>query len=714
MRGGSVRIPLRGHERNLNSLRYTTIGSPRHGSLSAVEQYAGPESQGPGHVVYTHDDDEDSTADSFFFEVRAPATNLRGRGRVDIRIVDEPARLQVAPAALDFGETAIGDRPIRRELELANAGGGLLRGVLDLPAPFLLEGDGSFVLGRGERLRIPVLFAPERPGAYVFRVQPLTGDPAVVSLRGEALSPFYVEVADGRFVLQADGSRSAKAVVRNASGHARTVAVVLPEDSPVEPPGSLQLAPGAEGEIALRIPAEHKTAVREFDVLFEGAGHAQVRRFGASAVPAALAVVSGPDFGGVRSGTPARADLVLRNEGGTAAEVRFPEHDSVRPADRAATFTLPPGEELVVPLKLTLKKEQGPPADFPVLFQGNEVPIPVRAEVLAAPFSPTPTPAPAPAPSPAWTLNDDIAYIAGPDGPVLRWREKPGWSNTELHHRPAGAGSWQLYRAAVPRDGFVEWLGSLFRAEEKILAAESGRPGIENTGSEEPVWKSERITEADIAGGIWRLTASRGGEPAGNVTVPFRISGDRLVADGDASVPVAATAVEKSKQAPAKGKKIRASGPETPLASAGIKADRRTALLQIAFAPELGVRGFRLEQGAMVSQIDPASGIPGPPVFEKIQNPDSPVEMLGLAEGEADGKKFTVGMARIGGLLPGTRTYWRIVPSGTSGDLPPTAVVPVDTEPSPPFPWDTVLLAVLFALLAGVAWLRWRSRRVPA
>ncbi len=96
--------------------------------------------------------------------------------------------------------------------------------------------------------------------------------------------------------------------------------------------------------ITLRIPAEHKTAVREFDVLFEGAGHTQVRRFGASAVPAALAVVSGPDFGGVRSGTPARADLVLRNEGGTAAEVRFPEHDSVRPADRAATFTLRPGE----------------------------------------------------------------------------------------------------------------------------------------------------------------------------------------------------------------------------------------------------------------------------------------------------------------------------------------------------------------------------------
>lgn len=723
MRGGSVRIPLRGHERNLNSLRYATIGSPRHGSLSAVEQYEGPESQGPGHVVYTHGDDEDSTADSFAFEVRASATNLRGRGRVDIRIVDAPARLQVSPAALDFGETAIGDRPVRRELELANAGGGILQGVLDLPAPFLLEGDGNFVLGRGERWRIPVLFAPQRPGAYVFRVQPLPGDPAVLSLRGEALSPFSVEVADGRFELQPDGSRSAKAVARNASGQEQTIAVVLPLDSPVESSGLLPLAPGAKGEITLRIPAEHKAALREFEVRFEGVGHAQVHRFGAPAVPASLAVVSGPDFGRVRSGTVARADLVLRNEGGTAAEARFPAHDSIRPADGTTTVTLPPGEELAVPLKLTLKKNQRPPAEFAVLFQGDEVPVPVKAEALAAPSprpastpAPAPAHAPAPAPAPAWTLNDDVAYVAPPAGPTLRWREKAGWGNVELHHRPAGSGrSWQRYGAAARTEGFAAWLASLFRTAKTFLAAEIERPDIDESRAGEPAWNSERIAEADMADGVWRLSASREGEAARDVTVPFRISGDRLVAAEEATLPASKAAQEKTGQAPAaEDKKIRPPGPETPLASAGIKADRRTALLQVAFAPELGVRSFRLEQGAMVSAIDPASGIPGPPAFQKIQNSDAPVELLGLTEVAAEGGKFTVGMARIGGLSPGTRTYWRVVPAGISGDLPPTAVVLVDTEPLPPFPWDKALLAVLFALLAGVVWLRWRSRRVPA
>ena len=57
MRGGSVRIPLRGYERNLNRLEYGIIGSPRHGGLSRVEQYKGPERQGAGYVTYTHGND---------------------------------------------------------------------------------------------------------------------------------------------------------------------------------------------------------------------------------------------------------------------------------------------------------------------------------------------------------------------------------------------------------------------------------------------------------------------------------------------------------------------------------------------------------------------------------------------------------------------------------------------------------------------------------
>jgi hypothetical protein len=137
-------------------------------------------------------------------------------------------------------------------------------------------------------------------------------------------------------------------------------------------------------------------------------------------------------------------------------------------------------------------------------------------------------------------------------------------------------------------------------------------------------------------------------------------------------------------------------------------------VVQVAFDSSLGIRGFRLERGAMIAQIDPKTGIPQAPRFEKIDPPGAKVEYLGLAEGEADGKKFTICAARIRELQPGSRTYWRIVPEGEKGGLPPTTVMLVDTLPRPPFPWNTVLLSALVLLLVGVLYLRWRINRPPA
>jgi hypothetical protein len=70
-------------------------------------------------------------------------------------------------------------------------------------------------------------------------------------------------------------------------------------------------------------------------------------------------------------------------------------------------------------------------------------------------------------------------------------------------------------------------------------------------------------------------------------------------------------------------------------------------------------------------------------------------------------------VARVSGLPAGTRTYWRVVPSGPEGELPPTTVILVDTQPLPPFPWNTALLVALLLLLCGVLYLRWRINRIP-
>lgn len=712
MRGGSVQIPLRGFERNLNRLVYRPLGGPRYGTLSNLRQHEGRQRQGAGEITYTHGNDDDSTTDTFAYEVRSPLTNLRGRGRVTIRILDAAPKLQVSPSMADFGTSALGDPPARGTIELENAGGGLLQGYLDPPAPFRLEEDGSFVLRRGESTRISILFAPERPGPYVFRVQPVPGDPTMVTLRGEALSPFFVEVPDPVFVVQPDKSRTATVEIRNSSQRSRMISILPPQDSPVVRPPVVKLAPGEESEITLRIPPDYKAAVGPFEVKFESAGHTQTQEFTAPAHPPELAVAMAPDFGPVSPGTVAHAELVLRNDGGMLAEARLVDHESISPANGTPAIGVPAGEELAVPLKLRLKKNQALPESFTVSFRNREIDVPIKAS-LAAQAAPMPAPVPTPSPTPAWTLNEDIYYLQSPEGPVLAWRVETGDGDLELQHRPDGTGSWRAYRMPSPQVGWFDWFRGLARRVESFLTTEIKRPQIGESAADEGKTKRRPIDQANADRDVWRLAALRHGEDGRVLAGPFRIEGSKLVAVEDLRSPDPAEA--STPRLPSEGNRIkaRAFAPETAMASAGINADRNTALLQAAFAAELGIGAFRLEQGAMVSAIDPVTGIPRAPEFQKIEPPQYEVELLGMTEGEADGKQFTICLARIDGLPAGTRTYWRIVPSGDKGELPPAAVLLVDTKPLPPFPWNILLLSVLFALLAGVLWLRWRIRRIP-
>ena len=703
-RGGSVRIPLRGFERNLNPLTSRPLTQPQHGRLSGLEQYNGPERQGPAYITYTHGDDEDSVADTFAFEVKAGTTRLTGRGRVIINIRDAAPVLAIAPELLDFGPSALGDPPVRRVVELANVGGGVLNGFLRPTEPFALEDDGSFVLRRGEKTRIPLLFAAERAGEFVFRLQPVAGAPAVLILKGLALPPLALEIAEETFSANPDQSRIAIAVVKNQSARPRTVSVGLPPESPVEAIADFALGPGESAEVILRIPAERKEYLPLFGVRFEGEGHAELREFIAPAIPAALRVVAPPDFGEIKPRTIAKASLLVRNDGGALAEVKLLPHESISPASGATAFAVSPGMELAIPLELRLKPDQAPPTELTVSLAGKEVTIPVIARI-APTKSPTPTPSPTPSPTPRpedFTLNTDIRY----ERPAITWVEKPGWKNFTLQHRAEGSSAWQDYHPPAPHEGLLGWLQSLADRITEFLDTPIGPSDPTAEPSKEAPAGQQLIAESHLGTDEWRLVATPDDGAARPVSVPFRIRENKLVGIADPPAPGPAPSAAAPPTA-------RVFGPETAMASAGIKPERFGALLQIAFAGDLDIRGFRLERGAMVAPLDPKTGIPGAPKFEILDPPEATVAILGLGEAEAEGRKLTVCAARIEGLPSGTRTYWRAVPTGPAGDLPPTTVLFVDTIPAPPFPWNTVLLGTLFALLAGVLYLRWRINRAP-
>ena len=697
-RGESVRIPLRGFERNLNPLTYRPLGRPQHGKLSGLEPYNGPERQGPAYITYTHGNDEDSVADTFAFEVKAGITKLTGRGRVIIKIRDAAPLLSITPELLDFGPVALGDPPVRRVVELANAGGGVITGFLRPTEPFTLEDDGGFVLRRGKKTRIPLLFAPERTGEFVFRLQPFANDPALLVLKGLAIAPLVLEVEEAVFSTAPDQSRRAIAVVKNQSARPRSLSVGLPPESPVEAVADFALGPGESTEVILRIPPDRKEYVAPFGVSFECDGHAELREFTAPAIPAALRIVATPDFGAVRPQTVVRASLILGNDGGTPAEGKLLPSESIRPANGATAFTVPPGRELEIPLELRLKPDQAPPTEISVSLLGKEVPIPVTAHLIIPSPTPTPSATPSPTPRPAdFALNRDIRYETTPEGPAITWVEKPGWQDFALQHRTESSSAWQDYHPPAPHEGPLGWLQSLAGRITKFLDTPIERTDPTAEPSNEAPAGRQLIAESRLTADQWRLVATPEGGDKRDVALPFRIRDNTLV--GIAEQP------DRLPPPPP--------GPVTAHASAGIKAERFGALLQIAFTRDLGVSGFRLERGAMIAPIDPQTGIPGAPRFKIIDPPEANVEILGLGEVTAKGLELTVCAARIDGLPRGTRTYWRVVPTGPSGELAPTNVLLVDTLPAPPFPWRTVAIGALCALLAGVLYLRWHLNRPP-
>ena len=715
-RGESVRIQLRGHERNLNRLTYGILSSPRYGRLSRVDQPDASEGQGPGYVTYTHGDDEDSLTDTFAFEVIA-TTGLRGRGRITIRILDSPAQLLITPALLDFGTTAVCDTPVRRTVELANAGGGVIQGFLEIPEPFALADEGMFVLRRGEKAKIPIIFAPQRAGTYSFPVQPVPSERATLTLKGEALQPFAVEADGFEFREQPDQSRTASAVVKNQSQSPQRISVVLPPDSLVEPVPALELAPGETTEVTLRIPAATKTRVAPFGVRFETADHAVLLEFQAPPIPPDLTIVSLPDFGTVKPGTAAKATLVLSNAGGAVADCRLKTAKNLTTEDGAPAFAVAPGTAHNITLKLIPKKDQDLPTNVLVTFRGRELSIPIKATWAVEPEPPTvivnsgrdPSPPP---PTADLKLNKDITLERKNGAAFISCVEQQGWTNFILQHRISGAGEWQHYQLPDPHKGPLGWIKALMRRIQDLLDKPIERTKIEGIDLEDRYAKLEIAPDKIDGPDVWRLLAIPSGESGPRpVSDEFRITTESLVAAEPEALVTQAAPLPAPTQRPTI--KPRALGPVTEMASAGTRPERDSALVQVAFAQDLGVRGFRLERVNRIAPIDSKTKIPQAPEFKRMEPPGAEVELLGVAEGEAEGKKFTVCTARISGLPEGSATFWRIIPFGEEKELPATDIIVVKTLPRPPFPWNTLLLVTLTLLLAGVLYLRWRLNRPP-
>lgn len=399
MRGGSTVVTLKAYEGRNNPLAYEITEKPEHGRLTGFRQ-ADENRQGFASVVYTHGDDETSTADEFAFRARAVTGGGASRPiKVGIRVMDAPPRL-AAPQQLDFA--AIAGEDDVRVISLTNAGGSILEGRLAPSEPFFVEGDGYFRLGRGESAKMTIRFSPRSTSAVAMqKLSPAPADPSgIIVLNAKAGEPFAAK--SGVAEVQPDGAREGIISLTNFSTAPLDLSVGVQPDDGAEVPEKIRIAGKRTAEIPVRIGAEKKGGALDLQIEISNGFATQILTMAMPPVPPRLAVLTSQlDFREQKE-----AELQVTNSGGVMGRFTLDVPEGIRPVDRALNFSIEPGEMRAVRLQQE-SANSATTGNTVVVDLGMEGEIPVPLVFAAAKATPSPARAkPMPVPGLANTVHD--------------------------------------------------------------------------------------------------------------------------------------------------------------------------------------------------------------------------------------------------------------------------------------------------------------------
>lgn len=735
MRGESIEVTLKAFEsQGNNPLAYDVVSYPQHGRLGDIRQ-ADRNRQGFASVVYTHDDDENSTSDEFTFKARS----LGGSGvsspiKVKLQIVDAPPQLQVTPRA-DF--SAVAGESDRQQIILANVGGGLIEGRIAPKDPFHVEGEDRFSLGRGAMTNIVIRFSPTRTESVApQKLAPAPADPgATITLRGEVSAPF--EVSTEPLKVDATGARSGLIVISNLASAPLAVDLELTPKGAAEVSSREEIPPQSTAQIPVTISSEKTGGAFNLNVALSSPFHRQDLTFEVPAVPPRLELVTPElDFRGSNE-----AVLIVKNSGGTAGRFSIePEAGgSIKPIEGAQNFAVEPGQIREITLLHEPKKKSQDP-DFLEVLLGKEGKVPVPLLFAAPEPSPSPTravstPSTSPTPSPMpWELNSDVKLEKTDGQFFVGWSEaKSGLTHAILEIvDQAGSRAYDSEKGSADNtwwDTLKDWwtgrkedAKEAWQEKEKFFGDRLTVPGEEAVNEELPqpsknTWSRAAVRENEAS--VWRITARRGKDGVRRTVSPdFEIDWR-----AQTLVPAKPKAADLKGDAQP-GDEAVTPGPPPPLQppiapmmvepARKIKGDviseRTRATVRLAIDEDREIDGFRLERGEMVAALDAKTGIPTRSEFVPLAHAGN-VTISAPAAAEHEGKKLTVVVATIDGLQPGTATFWRLVPLSGDKELMPTEEFLVPTAPPWQFPWRAFFLGLLTALLVSVLWLRHKSRK---
>jgi hypothetical protein len=371
LRGGNAKISLRVAGDQSQVLSFVIRHQPDFGSLSVADAAS-------GEVTYQHSGETVQKMDRFTYAAKSE-NGVSAPVDVTISIVDAPS-VFVAPESVEFG-AIIMSGPIRKQITLANEGGGIIEGGLETDAPWRIEGAKSYRLGEQQRQKFTVVFEPQFEQEFRGRIRYSSHPGRETSLHAIAKAPFAVTPQSLELKTRNnDTVRSGVLEISNRMDEVQKLKIDAGERLHVD--RQLELPAGATKTLVLKTSADDldpieatlRIQLRTFrtEVAVTSSGVGAILR----AEPAAIT------FGTLQIGEGRSATFTVQNIGGarTLAQVEPPAPFMVVDADRS--FSMAPSEKREVRLLVQPDAPGNYLSWLKIKSYESEVDIPVAAQVI--------------------------------------------------------------------------------------------------------------------------------------------------------------------------------------------------------------------------------------------------------------------------------------------------------------------------------------------
>ena len=396
-RGDTKTITLRAIPSDGYDVEFQILTQPRYGTLSSIVR----NSKGSVALLYSHQDNKNSTADSFKFKIKTGPRKCWSTKTARIQISEPPARLEFTPETLEFGSVFIGESATL-PIKITNSGGGFLRGAMIPSAESYSSIDSNeFDIPSGKSKTFAVTFAPQTPDiqSCKIRFESSAGPRSEIAAQGIGKTRF--QAPDQAAFDTTIEPFSLSIQIANKTAEPLPVSIQAPH--PLETLDKLELPPNGTSKLELKIKPGFFTGKFASLLLTDGAGEQSVK----IQLPPPPAVLDWEapnlDLGDVITGTSEQLKVTLHNRGTSPAKVKLlSQGDGILIPE--PEVSIPPQQSLDIkahwtfaslgPAAATIHIESG--ADLPPLtFRANaqeprsSVPASIPATIAASP-SPTP------------------------------------------------------------------------------------------------------------------------------------------------------------------------------------------------------------------------------------------------------------------------------------------------------------------------------------